>query len=140
MKNSSSFKVNPLIERIDSLQRAIDRLEELLDSESTESFWVDALVHRFEFCVELSWKVLQKILASHNIEVGTPRDVIKASFKAKFIESDQVWSSMLFSRNQSFHNYDEGLARILVNDIQTKYFPMIKKLPGVLYNEVNKFT
>jgi len=51
------------------------------------------VVKAFEFCYELSWKILKKILNFHSIEVGSARDVFREATKVRLITEPERWLS-----------------------------------------------
>ena len=71
---------------------------------------VDATIQRFEFTIELFWKLLKVILESKGVEVQYPKDVLREAFKGHLIDDEEQWLSMLKDRNLTSHTYDEKLA------------------------------
>lgn len=58
---------------LDEFKKALDSLDEALklfykaaDESAEKKAFRDSCIQRFEFCVELSWKVALKILGSRN--------------------------------------------------------------------------
>lgn len=94
---------------------------------------IDATIQRFEFTIELFWKLLKSILESKGVEVQYPKDVLKESFRGNLIDHELVWLKMLQDRNLSSHTYDEALADRVFLDIQT-YLPVLR----VTFNTLSK--
>ena len=69
----------------------------------------DGVIQRFEFTFDLAWKVMKDILVKHyaitGFVAGSPREVLRESFKADLI-SDDTWMTMLQVRNELAHDYD----------------------------------
>ena len=78
----------------------------------------DACIQRFEFVVELSWKVSMKVLGS-NTRAAKP--AIREMAQNGLIEDPHPWFEFVEARNESSHTYDEATAR--------KVFESVQKLP-----------
>ncbi|HCU06528.1 MAG TPA: nucleotidyltransferase [Holosporales bacterium] len=87
---------------------------------------IDATIQRFEFTIELFWKLLKRILYNQGVIVQYPRDVLKEAYAGGLIDDEQIWLSMLSDRNQTSHTYDEDLADQIYLRIQ-KYTPIFQK-------------
>ncbi|SMC39613.1 nucleotidyltransferase substrate binding protein [Sporomusa malonica] len=112
-KEELSFLVNRLI-------KAVVTLEEVLQ----ESFSIivrDATIQRFEYCFELSWKVLKKALKIEGVEVNSPRQALRSAFEIGYIEDIDIWFEMLEDRNLTSHTYDPEVA--------DKVYESAKRLP-----------
>lgn len=109
-----------------SLGEAIARLEEVVNiNDPTIDYLPDATIQRFEFTIELFWKVLKKILNYEKVDSTTPRDVINKAFQYELIDDEQTWLAMLDDRNQTLHIYKQEDARAVFLRIK-KYFPVLK--------------
>jgi nucleotidyltransferase substrate binding protein (TIGR01987 family) len=84
---------------------------------------VDATIQRFEFTIELFWKLLKVILESKGVEVQYPKDVLREAFKGHLIDDEEQWLSMLKDRNLTSHTYDEKLAHEVYERIKA-YVPV----------------
>ncbi len=93
-----------------NLERAVIRLEEALEVPRDAPLAVDGTIQRFEFAIELTWKSLKRILADEGIETSTPREAITEAFRARWIDDEALWLSMLRDRNTTSHIYDEETA------------------------------
>jgi nucleotidyltransferase substrate binding protein (TIGR01987 family) len=109
------------------LQKALQTLEiaALLPSQINR-INVDATIQRFEFTIELFWKLLKYILKSKGVEVQYPRDILKEAYKGHLINQEDQWLQMLQDRNLTTHTYDEALADQIYKRIQT-YLPIFKQ-------------
>ncbi len=45
----------------------------------------------FEFCYELAWKMMRRILLSRGQEVGSPKDTFRKAAIEKMINDPEVW-------------------------------------------------
>jgi len=62
-------------------------------------------VQAFEFCYELSWRALRKILRFHGLEVETVRDSFREGAKLKLLKDAEKWFEYLKKRNITVHTY-----------------------------------
>lgn len=92
------------------LARAVERLEKAL-AQPKDEFVRDSAIQRFEFCFELSWKVLQSYLELEGLEARSPRAAIRAAFQVGLLSDDPGWLDILELRNLTSHTYDKALAK-----------------------------
>lgn len=100
----------PIIEdSFKSLRKAIFRLREVLELPNVDTllYLQDSAIQRFEFTIELYWKVLKKILLVEKIESISPRDVMEKAYQTRLIDDEKVWLKMLDDRNRTSHMYSE---------------------------------
>lgn len=111
----------------DSLGDAINRLQEVLDHPNIEESDIirDAAIQRFEFAIEMFWKVLRKFLSYEKIEASTPRDVLKSSYQYGLIDHQMEWIQMLDDRNRTSHVYKESESKEIFERIK-KYGPLMQ--------------
>ena len=88
------------------LQKAIIRLQDALNQPKNE-YLRDSVIQRFEFCVELSWKVSKKIMGT---ATPAPKDVIREMAQAGYISNLALWLESIDMRNLSSHTYKEDIA------------------------------
>jgi nucleotidyltransferase substrate binding protein (TIGR01987 family) len=111
-----------LIESLENLGNALDRLGEALEVPETNDLVVDGTVQRFEFVYELTWKTFKRALGHEGVETKTPRESIKEAFAARWIEDEARWIGMLDLRNRTSHTYlDEEIARDVYERIRDLY-------------------
>lgn len=91
------------------LGRAVERLAAAL-ARPNDEFVRDSAIQRFEFCFELTCKVLQSYLALQGMEARSPRTAIRGAFQVGLLSEDEKWLEMLELRNLTSHSYDEALA------------------------------
>lgn len=111
-----------------TLGEAIKRLQEVLSHPllDQDSLYQDAAIQRFEFCIELFWKVLKKFLAYEKVLSTTPRDVIQKAFQFSLIDDEQIWLTMMDDRNKISHVYKQEEAHRVFENIKT-YYPVMQR-------------
>ena len=108
-------------------EKALIALKQMVDKPMQEDRSnVDAAIQRFEFTIELFWKLLKKILVSKGVEVVYPKDVLQQAYKGSLIDNEQLWIAMLRDRNLTSHTYNEELADEIYAHIK-QYYPVIKQ-------------
>ncbi len=105
-----SMSNDRLQQRAQQFAKAVARLEDACDQPENE-FIRDSVIQRFEFCFELSWKMLKLKLNTEGIDASTPRTVIRESVTAGLLDDGNAWSGMLQKRNETSHTYDDRLAK-----------------------------
>jgi len=67
----------------------------------------DATIQRFEFCVELAWKVAIKSLGATSTSA---KPALREMLKSAMITDINLWFDFVEARNKSSHTYDENIA------------------------------
>ncbi len=67
----------------------------------------DGCIQRFEFCVELAWKVAGKAMGSNSTAANL---VIRELARNEYIDDPEKWFEFVKARNESSHTYDEQVA------------------------------
>ncbi len=117
-------------DKIKQLELAFDRLKEAVElyNEEKKEIYIDAMIQRFEFCTELSWKLMKRYLdVNLNKEIYSPRNIIKEAYKYKLIEDGELWLDVLEDRNLTSHTYDEITANRIKDNIIKNYINLFEK-------------
>ena len=113
----------------ENFSRALKKLHEALEADVTANeLFLDAAIKRFEFCFELSWKLMKAFLAYEGIEVNSPRSAIRAAFQTELIVDAESWLDMLEKRNLSSHTYDEETANEIYRHVAQNYIDLFDAL------------
>jgi nucleotidyltransferase substrate binding protein (TIGR01987 family) len=119
---------------IQEFEKALSKLQEALYSfeqesdQKTKILFRDATIQRFEFTVELGWKVSVKMLG---LNTTSPKPAIREMAQAGLIQDVQIWFDAIEARNKSSHSYDEDVAREIIEKIQ-RYIPYADDLLTIL--------
>ncbi len=126
-----------LEEKFSNYVKALIKLEESLEREETDDIVIDAVIQRFEFTYELSWKLLKAYFSYSGIaEVRSPREAFKEAFSMGLINDGTVWIDMLNDRNLTSHTYNQMEAKAIYNKIKSKYYGILKKLKDSISKEL----
>lgn len=109
--------------RLRSLQKAVQRLKEVLAEKETDVSR-DAAIQRFEFCFELAWKAIQERARSEGLDCHSPKQCLQLGFKNSWLDDETGWLSMLEDRNRTSHTYDEVLAKAVYRRL-SQYLPLL---------------
>jgi nucleotidyltransferase substrate binding protein (TIGR01987 family) len=119
-------------QRLSNYSRALSLLRAALANgpEVLNDLEKEGTVQRFEYTVELAWKVLKDYLEFSGVQLAsvTPRSVVKAAFRARLVPDGQLWIDMLDHRNLLSHKYDAALLGEGLMALQTRYLPALEAL------------
>ena len=117
-------------DKILQFETALEKLKEAVNLYNIEKkdIYIDAMIQRFEFCTELSWKLMKRYLDENLvIEHNSPRSVVKEAYKQRLIEDGEIWLDILEDRNLTSHTYDELTANRIRDNIINKYLEVFDK-------------
>jgi nucleotidyltransferase substrate binding protein (TIGR01987 family) len=107
------------IKALESLKEALDLYYAAEHDEKLRKALRDSCIQRFEYSIELSWKLSMKLLGS-NVKAAKP--AIREMARNDLISSPALWFSFIDARNSSSHSYDENVARNVFSVIE-KFYP-----------------
>ncbi|MDP1646822.1 MAG: HI0074 family nucleotidyltransferase substrate-binding subunit [Rubrivivax sp.] len=94
----------------EQFERALARLHEVLRENET-GIVRDALIQRFEFTFEMTWRCLHRYLATKGERVAQQAwAVLPVAFQSQLIDDADVWDQLRECRNLTSHTYKEALA------------------------------
>ena len=71
-------------------------------------------VQAFEFCYELSWKFMKRVLEIRGLTVGSPKDTFRKAFEENLITDPEEWFEFQKMRNIVTHTYNEQNLDLIV--------------------------
>lgn len=120
------------IQRYANYHKACGRLTEVTDNlamESLSDLEKEGLIQRFEYTMELAWKVLQDLLLFKGYEFMTgPNGTLKMAFEDGLIANHDAWRRMMKARNLMSHTYNEDDADAVVTMIYDEFTALFKQL------------
>ena len=127
-------------QRLASFGRALARLNEACAQESYSNLERAGLIKTFEFCFELSWKVLKDLLFYEGYEEKVPRSAIRRSFEVEYIDEQdcELLLEALEKRNTMSHTYRESVAHEAETLIKNRYHPVLVRLHATLSAKANR--
>lgn len=116
---------------IDSLLKAFSKFDKFWQHISTEQEKAGP-IHAFEYCFELTWKTMKRLLNVRGQIANSPREVIRLAALENFIDDPERWFDFLKKRNMTTHTYDEKAAETVLSVLadfaseMNKFFNRIK--------------
>ena len=127
---------NEINEVFKNLEKALTALEVMIKKpKDLDRANIDASIQRFEFSIELFWKLLKKIIFSQGRETIYPKDILKEAYAGHLINNEDLWIQMLNDRNRTSHTYNEKLADEIYENVRTIYYPLMKKTYDELFKK-----
>ncbi len=112
------------MKRMASFRNSLVSLSEAKERDMGDSFVLSGTSAKFCITFDLAWKVMKDILVQYyamtDFVAGSPREVLKAAFRANLISGD-VWMEMLKVRNQLAHDYDGVIVKQHCREIVDVY-------------------
>lgn len=127
--------------RYESFKNSLASLTEARQRDMEDSFVLSGTSAKFSITFDLAWKVMKDILVQYyaitGFVAGSPREVLRESFKAELIQGDE-WMDMLKVRNQLAHDYDGVIVKkychIIVDEYIEKFEEFQRKVDLLFYN------
>ncbi|WP_203248914.1 HI0074 family nucleotidyltransferase substrate-binding subunit [Sporosarcina beigongshangi] len=116
-----------LQERIVSAKKVLASFQKLVMIEQPNDVERDALIQRFEFTFEASWKAAKQYLYDmEGIDIGSPKGVIRSCREITLFDDEETILAlqMVNDRNLTVHTYNEEVAIKIHMNIKT-YFPLL---------------
>jgi nucleotidyltransferase substrate binding protein (TIGR01987 family) len=117
---------------IASLEHAIVRAKQHPEDEELR----DAVIQRFEYTMDLSWKFMQRIVKIAGVpetSIRTKRDIFREAAGMGLIPDPTAWFVYYEARNETSHTYNRivaqrvyGKAEAFLGDVKALY----RALPG----------
>ena len=119
--------MNKLDNQKNLFEKALVRLDEILKEPKNEIVR-DSAIKRFEFTLDLSWKLVKTCLEeTHGVIVASPKEAVRQAYKQGLIDYDEKWLEMIDDRNEIVHMYKEELAEKLYTKLKD-YLHLFNKL------------
>lgn len=118
-----------------SFCNSLDALAEARQRDLSDSFVLSGTSAKFSITFDLSWKVMKDILVQYyaitGFVAGSPREVLRESYKANLI-LDDAWMEMLKVRNELAHDYDCEIVKKHCHTIVEKYIDLFYEFKKVV--------
>lgn len=99
MENSEKIDLSAIVRA----QKVFEQFRQDLTTDKDKT----ATVQAFEFCYELCWKLMNRVLRSRNIEVGFARDTFRKAVHEQLIDDPEAWIRFQNARNLTSHSYNK---------------------------------
>ncbi len=122
-------------------QSALTHLKEATDIgiDNLSELERDGLIQRFEFTLELAWKVMKDFILYQGatIDILGSRDATREAFKIGLLKEGDIWMSMITDRNLTSHIYEEDTAVIIADKIINQYLHAFIELESSLTTKID---
>ena len=123
-------------QRFQNYELAFLRLKEAVEMPELNELERNGLIQRFEFTIDLGWKVLKDYLEDKGFSFKpSPKDSIREAQRAGFIDYGQELIDGLDMRNELSHDYSGDKFEKYENSFRAKVFPALTKLYDFFQNE-----
>jgi nucleotidyltransferase substrate binding protein (TIGR01987 family) len=107
----SSLNLEPLEKAIEQLKSGIKQS----NADPHNELLRDGVIQRFEYTMDLSWKLLQRYL-KHIAQIDesairTKNDLFREAARLRIIPSAEAWIGHYEARNETSHTYDSETAQ-----------------------------
>ena len=96
------------------LLKAFKKLESFKQNLNTEQEQTGA-IHAFKYCYELSWKYMQRLLATRGKIANSPREVFRMAALEGFITDPALWFDFIEKMHLTEHCYEQEKADKILN-------------------------
>ena len=100
--------------RYNNFCKALDNLLYCRTADPNNCFILEGVSQRFNLAFDLSWKVMKDILVKEmgimDFATGSPKATLKTAYSCGIIKDD-IWLSMLNTRNELVHDYNGELVK-----------------------------
>ena len=129
-------------QRFHNFQRAFLLLREAMenDMDSLSQLEKEGIIQRFEYTLELAWKVLKDKMEYDGIILDriSPKEVIRQAYNAKYIQETETWFRMIGDRNLMSHTCDIAKFEAVIASIDDSYLPLLEEWYGELLTEIDQ--
>ncbi|MFZ2897429.1 MAG: HI0074 family nucleotidyltransferase substrate-binding subunit [Saprospiraceae bacterium] len=124
------------IQRFQNYERAFMRLKEAIEQPGLNELERNGLIQRFEFTIDLGWKVLKDYLEEKGFSFKpSPKDSIREAQRAGFISYGQELIDGLDMRNELSHDYSGEKFEKYEKSLRSQVFPALARLYDFFNNE-----
>ena len=106
----TELNLEPLEKAISQLKSGIEQSRTVSDNDLLR----DGVIQRFEYTMDLSWKMIQRYL-KHIVQVDesvlrTKKDLFREAARLRLITNVEAWFGYYESRNKTSHIYNSQIA------------------------------
>ncbi len=126
-------------QRFQNFERAFVKLEEATDQIELNELERNGLIQRFEFTIDLAWKVMKDYLEDKGfVFKPTPKDTFRQAQEAGLIDYAQPLIDGLVMRNELSHDYNGNKFERSEGEFRKTVFPALNRLREFFIKELGK--
>jgi nucleotidyltransferase substrate binding protein (TIGR01987 family) len=116
-------------QRFSSFEKAFSKLKDAIEEKDLNELERNGLVQRFEFTLDLSWKVMKDFLEYKGFSFKpSPKDTFRQAFESGYIGNAQALIDGLVIRNELSHDYSGEKFEKSEKILRTEVFPALENL------------
>ena len=126
-------------QRFQNFSKAYLKLQEAVEQDGLNELERNGLIQRFEFTLDLSWKVLKDFLQDKGFGFKpSPKDTIREAYRNGYIPSAQELIDGLEIRNELSHDYSGEKFEKYETVLRERVFPALTELYYFLQSNINQ--
>lgn len=94
----------------EKMDKALSQLKVATSKDPANDLERDGVIQRFEYTIELLWKVSKKVLEVNGVTAIAPKDVIREMANIGWITNPSEFIEFIKMRNETSHSYKEDVA------------------------------
>jgi nucleotidyltransferase substrate binding protein (TIGR01987 family) len=123
-------------QRFQNFEKAFLRLKEAMELEELNELERNGLIQRFEFTLDLSWKVMKDYLEDKGFAFKpAPKDTFRLAQQSKYIDFAQALIDGLEMRNELSHDYSGKKFEAFEKQLRETTFVALEKLYAIFLKE-----
>jgi nucleotidyltransferase substrate binding protein (TIGR01987 family) len=123
-------------QRFKNFEKAFMRLKEAVEMQELTELERNGLIQRFEFTLDLSWKVLKDFLEEKGfVFKSSPKDTLRLAQESGYINFAQELIDGLEIRNELSHDYSGEKFERLEGQLRDETYSALEKLYLFFVNE-----
>lgn len=95
----------------EKMDKALSQLKSATSKRPANDLERDGVIQRFEYTIELLWKISKKVLEENGVIAIAPKDVIREMANIGWINNPQEFIEYIKMRNETSHSYKEDVAQ-----------------------------
>lgn len=116
-------------QRFQNYEMAFLKLKEAMEQENLNELERNGLIQRFEFTIDLSWKVMKDYLEEKGfVFKPSPKDTLREAQNAGLIDFGQVLIDGLDIRNELSHDYSGSKFEVSEEVLRDEVYPALQML------------
>ncbi|MCK4749698.1 MAG: HI0074 family nucleotidyltransferase substrate-binding subunit [Bacteroidales bacterium] len=116
-------------QRFQNFEKVLLRLKEALEMKKLNELERNGLIQRFDFTLDLSWKVMKDFLEEKGFSFKpSPKDTFRLAQENKYINYAQALIDGLDIRNELSHDYDGEKVEKSEGQLREETYPALEKL------------
>jgi nucleotidyltransferase substrate binding protein (TIGR01987 family) len=126
-------------QRFENYAKAFQSLKEAVEQDNLNELERNGLIQRFEFTLDLSWKVLKDYLQEKGfVFKPTPKDTLRLAQQSEVIDYAQELIDGIDIRNELSHDYSGEKFKRSERVLREETFPALQKLYEFFEDEVKQ--